>query len=83
MHLAAQDLEAGLHRSYRQPVARGHIAYRTENIQAFMAHLDTRRAYSDWGDRVAGWHQIFFYDPDGNVIEVHQVEKAEDEKTNG
>jgi catechol-2,3-dioxygenase len=22
---------------------------------------------------VAGWQQIFFYDPDGNIIEVHQV----------
>jgi catechol 2,3-dioxygenase-like lactoylglutathione lyase family enzyme len=20
-----------------------------------------------------GWGQIFFYDPDGNIIEVHQV----------
>jgi len=19
-----------------------------------------------------GWHQIFFYDPEGNVIEVHE-----------
>ena len=24
---------------------------------------------------VNGWHQIFFYDPDGNVIEVHQVDQ--------
>jgi catechol-2,3-dioxygenase len=22
---------------------------------------------------VAGWQQIFFYDPDGNIIEVHQA----------
>jgi len=22
---------------------------------------------------MSGWHQIFFYDPEGNVIEVHQV----------
>ncbi|NCV30350.1 MAG: hypothetical protein EBW60_09670 [Rhodobacteraceae bacterium] len=30
--------------------------------------------YSDWGsDAVKGWHQVFFYDPVGNVIEVHQV----------
>jgi catechol-2,3-dioxygenase len=20
-----------------------------------------------------GWDQIFFYDPDGNIVEVHQV----------
>ena len=24
---------------------------------------------------VNGWHQIFFYDPDGNVTEVHQVDQ--------
>ena len=29
--------------------------------------------FTDWGDiGVSGWHQIFFYDPDGNIIEVHQ-----------
>jgi glyoxylase I family protein len=22
---------------------------------------------------MSGWQQIFFYDPDGNVIEVHQA----------
>ena len=86
MHLAAQDLEAGFRTGHIvNPVARGHIAYRTDDIQAFIAHLDTLGVpYSDWGDRaVAGWHQIFFYDPDGNVIEVHQVDEAEDQKTNG
>jgi len=37
------------------------------------------RRLSDWGsDAVKGWHQIFFYDPIGNVIEVHQV-LSEDE----
>ena len=46
----------------------------TDDLKAFMAHLDKLGVpYSDWGDRaVAGWHQIFFYDPDGNIIEVHQ-----------
>ena len=29
--------------------------------------------FTDWGDiGVSGWHQIFFHDPDGNIIEVHQ-----------
>ena len=76
MHLAAQDLQAGFRTGHIvNPVARGHIAYRTDDLPAFMAHLDALGVpYSDWGDRaVAGWHQIFFYDPDGNVIEVHQV----------
>jgi catechol 2,3-dioxygenase-like lactoylglutathione lyase family enzyme len=57
------------------PVERGHIAYRTDDLAAFKAHLEAHGiAYSDWGETaVAGWEQIFFYDPDGNVIEVHQV----------
>ena len=78
MHLAAQDIKAGFKTGHIvNPVAHGHIAYRTDDIQAFMAHLDSLGVpFSDWGDRaVAGWHQIFFYDPDGNVIEVHQVEE--------
>lgn len=76
MHLATQDIEAGFRTGHIvNPVACGHIAYRTDDIKAFMAHLDSLGVpYSDWGDRaVSGWHQIFFYDPDGNVIEVHQV----------
>jgi hypothetical protein len=29
--------------------------------------------YADYGQRAMnGWHQIFCYDPEGNVIEVHQ-----------
>ena len=76
MHLAAQDIKAGFKTGHIvNPVAHGHIAYRTDDIKAFMTHLDSLGVpYSDWGDRaVAGWHQIFFYDPDGNVIEVHQI----------
>ena len=86
MHLAAQDIGAGFRTGHIvNPVARGHIAYRTDDIAAFMAHLDQLGVpYSDWGDRaVAGWHQIFFYDPDGNVIEVHQVDTAEDQNSDG
>lgn len=77
MHLAQKDMLAGFRTGQIvNPVARGHIAYRTDDLTAFKAHLDARGVpYSDWGDRaVAGWQQIFFYDPDGNVIEVHQVD---------
>ncbi len=29
--------------------------------------------YADYGTAFAEeWHQIFFHDPEGNVIEVHQ-----------
>ena len=76
MHLTKRDVQ----NSFRSgqvvnPLERGHIAYRTDDIAAFMAHLDAQGIpYSDWGaDAVKGWHQVFFYDPDGNVIEVHEV----------
>ncbi|MDJ0823964.1 MAG: VOC family protein [Rhodobacter sp.] len=76
MHLAQKDVMAGFATGHVvNPVARGHIAYRTDDLKAFKAHLDEMGVpYSDWGNAaVAGWHQIFFYDPDGNVIEVHEV----------
>ena len=74
-HLAQKDMAAGFNSGQIvNPVSHGHIAYRTDDIAAFMAHLDTCGIpYSNWGNRaVARWHQIFFYDPEGNVIEVHQ-----------
>jgi len=34
--------------------------------------------YSDYGDwAMEGWRQIFFYDPAGAVVEVHQVDGDE------
>ncbi|MCV6586011.1 MAG: VOC family protein [Marinibacterium sp.] len=76
MHLAERDIGAGFRTGQIvNPVARGHIAFRTDDLDAFRAHLDAKGIpYSDWGGiATADWHQIFFYDPDGNVIEVHQV----------
>lgn len=81
MHLAQRDVQAGFATGHIvNPVARGHIAYRTDDIAAFKAHLDRAGIrYSDWGNAaVAGWRQIFFYDPDGNVIEVHQADDVRD-----
>jgi catechol 2,3-dioxygenase-like lactoylglutathione lyase family enzyme len=75
-HLAQRDVLAGFRTGQIvNAVARGHIAYRTDDLEAFKAHLDAKGIpYSDWGHAaVSGWHQIFFYDPDGNVIEVHEV----------
>jgi len=53
----------------------GHIAYRTDNINAFKTHLDKLGIqYSDYGTRFArDWHQIFFLDPEGTIVEVHAV----------
>lgn len=78
-HLAQRDMLAGFSTGQIvNPVATGHIAYRTDDLAAFRAHLEASGIpYSDWGNAaVAGWHQIFFYDPDGNVIEVHQVDEG-------
>jgi glyoxylase I family protein len=77
-HLAQKDVIAGFRAGQTvNPVSHGHIAYRTEDMAAFLAHLDALGIpYSDWGDQaVKGWRQVFFYDPDGNVIEVHQVDR--------
>jgi glyoxylase I family protein len=81
MHLAQKDVLAGFNAGQMvNPVARGHIAYRTDDLAAFKAHLRAQNfPFSDWGNKaVSGWHQIFFYDPDGNVIEVHEVQDTAD-----
>ncbi len=57
------------------PVESGHIAFRTDNIDAFKDMLDSKSIpYSDYGTAFAKeWHQVFIHDPEGNVIEVHQA----------
>ncbi len=75
MHLAQKDLSVNFKTGhFINPVEKGHIAYRTDDIEAFKNHLKKNNVdFTDWGEiGVSGWHQIFFYDPDGNVIEVHQ-----------
>ena len=75
MHLAQKDLSVNFKTGhFINPVEKGHIAYRTDDIEAFKTHLKEYNInFTDWGDiGVSGWHQIFFYDPDGNIIEVHQ-----------
>jgi len=76
-HLAEKDMKVGFRTGHIvNPVAKGHIAFRTDDIEKFKQELDNKEiSYSDFGDiAVNGWQQIFFYDPDGNVIEVHQVD---------
>ena len=48
------------------PVERGHIAFRTDDIDAFKRRLKEKGIpYSDFGTwAMKGWEQIFFYDPD-------------------
>ena len=78
MHLAEKDLTiAAKNNRHINPVERGHIAFRTDNIDEFKDILDREGVpYADYGTTFSQeWHQVFFYDPEGNVIEVHQVMK--------
>ena len=75
-HLAQKDINVGFRTGQIvNPLERGHIAYRTDDLTAFKAHLEEKGvAFSDWEETaVVGWKQIFFYDPDGNIIEVHEI----------
>jgi len=75
-HLAEKDLGVTFRTGQAiNPVERGHIAFRTDDIAAFKRRLDEKGiAYSDYGAwAMKGWEQIFFYDTDGNIVEVHQV----------
>jgi catechol 2,3-dioxygenase-like lactoylglutathione lyase family enzyme len=74
MHLAERDLTVAFRNGQViNPVDRGHIAFRTDDIAAFIELLKEKGVpYSDYGTTFAKeWHQVFFLDPAGNVIEVH------------
>jgi len=75
MHLAERELTVAFKNGkVINPVERGHIAFRTDDLDAFLRILeDNGIPYSDYGTTFAKeWHQVFFMDPEGNVIEVHQ-----------
>lgn len=81
-HLAEKDLNVSFRTGQAvNPVERGHIAFRTDDIESFKARLKEKGIpFSDYGAwAMNGWEQIFFYDPDGNVVEVHQV-RGKDQK---
>ena len=76
-HLAPIDLGV----SYRtgqpvNPLERGHIAFRTDDIEAFKQRMrDMNVPFADYGEwAIPGWYQIFFQDPAGTIIEVHQTD---------
>ncbi len=76
VHLAERDLGVGFRTGQAvNPLDRGHLAFRTDDIAVVKRRLEERGIpYSDYGTwAMSGWHQIFFYDPEGNVVEVHQV----------
>ncbi|MEM7069386.1 MAG: VOC family protein [Pseudomonadota bacterium] len=75
MHLAERALDVAFKNAQViNPVEKGHIAFRTDDIAEFLELLDEKGIpYSDYGTAFAKeWHQVFFHDPEGNVIEVHQ-----------
>ena len=75
MHLAEKDLSVSAkHKMHINPVEKGHIAFRTDDMEAFLKILKKNKIqYADYGTAFAKeWHQVFFHDPEGNVIEVHQ-----------
>ncbi len=76
VHLTERDLGVGFRTGQAvNPLDRGHLAFRTDDIAAVKRRLEEKGIpYSDYGTwAMSGWHQIFFYDPEGNVVEVHQV----------
>ena len=75
MHLAERDLNVAFKNNQTiNPVDQGHIAFRTDNINSFIEILKQNSIpFSDYGTTFAKeWHQVFFQDPEGNVVEVHQ-----------
>ena len=75
MHLAERDLNVAFKNNQTiNPVDNGHIAFRTDDIKTFVERLKKEKIpYSDYGTTFAKeWHQVFFQDPEGNVVEVHQ-----------
>jgi catechol 2,3-dioxygenase-like lactoylglutathione lyase family enzyme len=75
MHLAEKELDTAFRNGQViNPVERGHIAFRTDDLATFLKILDDNGIpYSDYGTTFSKeWHQVFFHDPEGNVIEVHQ-----------
>jgi len=80
LHLAERDLGVGFRTGHAiNPLERGHIAFRTDDIEAFKRRLRERGIpFSDYGAwAMGGWEQVFFHDPEGNVVEVHQDRSAE------
>jgi glyoxylase I family protein len=66
IHLAERDLDVAFcNNQMINPVDKGHIAFRTDNIKDFLEKLDAAGVrYSDYGTTFAKeWHQVFFMIP--------------------
>ena len=76
LHLATVEMDVPFGTGqFVNPVARGHIAFRTDDMDEVKDRLTRANVnFSDYGEwAMKGWHQLFFQDPIGTVIEVHQL----------
>ena len=76
LHLCDSDPDVGFKTGHAiNPVMTGHLAFRTDDLDAVKANLDAHGIrysyYGTWG--MSDWDQIFLYDPAGNIVEIHQV----------
>jgi catechol 2,3-dioxygenase-like lactoylglutathione lyase family enzyme len=57
------------------PILRGHHAFRVSDVEEIKDNLGRLEVpFSDYGVwALKGWHQMYFHDPEGNVIEVQQL----------
>jgi catechol 2,3-dioxygenase-like lactoylglutathione lyase family enzyme len=81
-HLAWRDADLAFRSGHVvNPVERGHLAFRTPDIEQVKAELTAKGVpFSDYGIwAMSGWYQIFFHDPSGQVVEIFQ---ADDEFAN-
>jgi catechol 2,3-dioxygenase-like lactoylglutathione lyase family enzyme len=75
-HITKKDVNLGFQmKQFINPLERGHFCFRTDDIEGFKQRLEAQQIpYADYGKwALAGWHQIFFHDPNGYIIEVHQT----------
>ena len=75
MHLSQRDLNFAFKNNQTiNTDDKVHIAFRTDDIEAFLKKLKREKIpFSDYGTTFAKeWYQVFFQDPEGNVVEVHQ-----------
>ena len=61
------------------PIDHGHVGFETDDIEAVKQQLREQEVpFADYGQwAMAGWYQIFFHDPAGNVVEVFQAMGAD------
>jgi glyoxylase I family protein len=65
-------------RHFVNPVLRGHVAFRVGSIEALKQRLTALKVpYADYGDwAIPNCHQVFFHDPEGHVLEAHEIKGA-------